>query len=79
MLQEELDNLGGNWLLMVDDVWNGGLIHQSLQPSNKGCKLLIISRYPLNPLSAIWIKVDEWNNTDLATKLLANKATNEPE
>jgi hypothetical protein len=33
----------------------------------------------LNPLSAIWIKVDEWSNTDLATKLLANKATNEPE
>jgi hypothetical protein len=79
MLQEQLDKLGGNWLLVVDDVWNGGLIHHSPEPRNMGSKLLITSRFPLNGLPAIRIKVDEWSNNDLAAKLLASKAADNPE
>ncbi len=58
MLQEELDKLGGNWLLVVDDVWRSRLIDESPIPSNMGCKLLITSKFPLKGLLAIWIKVD---------------------
>jgi hypothetical protein len=79
MLQEELDKLGGNWLLVVDDVWSNRLIDESPIPSNMGCKLLITSRFPLKGLPAIRIKVDEWSNKDLATKLLASKAADDPE
>ncbi len=79
MLQEQLDKLGGNWLLMVDDVWSGGLIHQSPEPSNMGCKLLFTSRFPFKGLPAIRIEVDEWSNKDLTAKLLASKAADDPE
>ncbi len=79
MLKEELSKLGENWLLIVDDVWSGGLICQSPIPSNMGCKLLITSRFPLKELSAIRIKVDEHSNNDVAAKLLASKAANDPE
>jgi len=79
MLQEQLDKVGGNWLLVVDDVWSGALIHHSPQPRNMGSKLLITSRFPLNGLPAIRIKVDENSNNDRAAKLLASKATNDPE
>ncbi len=79
MLQEELDKLGGNWLLVVDDVWSGRLIDESPIPSNMGCKLLITSRFPLKGLPAIRIKVDERSNEVLAAKLLASKAANDPE
>jgi len=78
MLQEELGKLGGNWLLVVDDVWSSRLIDESPIPSNKGCKLLITSRFPLEGLPAIRIKVDEQSNEDLAAKLLASKAANNP-
>jgi hypothetical protein len=78
MLQNELDKLGGSWLLMVDDVWSGGLIHHSPQPRNMGSRLLITSRFPLEGLQAIRIKVDGQSNQDLATKLLASKAADNP-
>jgi hypothetical protein len=79
MLQEELDNLGGNWLLVVDDVGNDRSIYESPIPSNKGGKLLITSRFPSEGLTAIRMKVDEQSNKDLAAKLLASKAADDPE
>jgi len=79
MLQEELNNLGGNWLLMVDDVWSSRLIDESPIPSNMGSRLLITSRFPLKGLPAIRIKVDEQSNKDLAAELLASKAAEDPE
>jgi hypothetical protein len=79
MLQEELGKLGGNWLLVVDDVWSSRLIGESPIPSNTGCRLLITSRFPLKGLPAIRIKVDERSNKDLAAKLLASKAADDPE
>ncbi len=74
MFQEELHKLGGNWLLVVDDVWSGRLIDESPIPNNMGCKLLITSRFPLKGLPAIRIKVDEQSNEVLGAKLLASKA-----
>ncbi|CAM6043671.1 unnamed protein product [Sphagnum compactum] len=79
MLQEQLNNLRENWLLLVDDVWRSRLIDESPIPSNMGSRLLITSRFPLKGLPAIRIKVDEQNNEDLAAKLLASKAANNPE
>jgi len=79
MLQEELNNLDGNWLLVVDDVWRSRLIDESPIPSNMGSRLLITSRFPLKGLPAIRIKVDEHSNQDLAAKLLASKAAEDPE
>jgi hypothetical protein len=74
-----LDNLGGNWLLVVDDVGNDRSIYESPIPSNKGGKLLITSRFPSEGLTAIRMKVDEQSNKDLAAKLLASKAADDPE
>jgi hypothetical protein len=79
MLQEKLNNLRENWLLVVDDVWRSRLIIESPIPRNTGSRLLITSRFPLKELPAIRIKVDEWSNKDVATKLLASKAANDPE
>ncbi|CAM6068726.1 unnamed protein product [Sphagnum tenellum] len=79
MLQEQLNNLHENWLLVVDDVWSSRLIIESPIPRNTGSRLLITSRFPLKELPAIRIKVDEWSNNDLAAKLLASKAANDPE
>ncbi len=79
MLQEQLNNLGGNWLLVVDDVWNSRSIHESPIPSNMGCKLLITSRFPFKELPAIRIEVGGQSNQDLAAKLLASKAADDPE
>jgi hypothetical protein len=78
MLQEELGKLGGNWLLVVDDVWSNRFIYESPIPSNMGCRLLITSRFPLKELPAIRINLDEHNNGKLAAKLLASKAANDP-
>jgi len=36
MLQDRLNNLGENWLLVVDDVWSSTLIDESPIPSNMG-------------------------------------------
>jgi hypothetical protein len=74
MVQEQLNNLGENWLLVVDHAWTSGLIYECPIPSNMGCRLLIISRFPMNELQAIRIEVDEWSNKDLAANLLASKA-----
>jgi hypothetical protein len=79
MLQEQLNHLHENWLLVVDDVWRSRLIIESPIPSNMGCKLLITSRFPLKELPADRIYVDEWSNNDVATKLLASKAADDPE
>ncbi len=79
MLQEQLNNLGENWLLVVDDVLSSRLIDESPIPSNMGCKLLITSRFPLEELPADRIYVDEWSNKDVARKLLASKAAKDPE
>jgi hypothetical protein len=78
MLQEELNKLGENWLLVVDDVWSSGLIDKCPIPSNMGSRLLITSRFPMNELQAIRIKLDEQSNKDLAANLLASKAANDP-
>jgi hypothetical protein len=78
MLQDQLNNCLENWLLVVDNVWSNRLIHESPIPSNMGCKLLIASRFPLKELLAIRIEVDGQSNQDLAAKLLASKATNNP-
>jgi len=78
LLQEQLNNLHENWLLVVDDVWSSRLIIESPIPRNTGSRLLIISRFPLKELPAIWIKVDEWSNNDLAPKLLASTAADDP-
>jgi hypothetical protein len=78
-LQNELDKLGGSSLLMLDNVWSGGLIYQSPQPRNMGSRLLITSRFPLEGLQAIQIKVDGQSNQDLDAKLLASKAADNPE
>jgi hypothetical protein len=78
MVQEQLNNLGENWLLVVDHAWTSGLIYECPIPSNMGCRLLIISRFPMNELQAIRIEVDEWSNKDLAANLLASKAANDP-
>ncbi|CAK9216345.1 unnamed protein product [Sphagnum troendelagicum] len=79
MLQEQLNNLHENWLLVVDDVWSSRLIIESPIPRNTGSRLLITSRFPLKELPAIRIKVDQRSNNDLAAKLLASKAANDPE
>jgi hypothetical protein len=79
MLQEQLNNLGENWLLMIDDVWRSRFLDESPIPSNMGSKLLITSRFPLKGLPAIRIKVDEVSNEGLAAKLLASKAADDPE
>jgi hypothetical protein len=78
MLQEQLNNLGENWLLVVDDVRSNRLIDEYPIPSNNGCKLLFTSRFSLKELPAIRIKFDGHSNNDLAAKLLASKAANDP-
>jgi hypothetical protein len=65
MFQNQLNNLGGNWLLAVDEVWNGRLIDESPIPSNMGLRLLITFRFPLKGLPAIRIKVDEHSLKDV--------------
>ncbi|KAH8947946.1 hypothetical protein BDL97_11G071500 [Sphagnum fallax] len=77
-IQKELDSLRGPWLLFIDDVWNERSIHQSPLPSDKLCKVVITSRFELHDLPAIRIKIDESSNTDIATRLLASKAANDP-
>ncbi len=78
MLQEQLNKLGGNWLLVVDDVWKSRLIDESPIPSNMGSRLLITSRFPLKGLPATRIKVDERSNNVPAEKLLASKVADDP-
>ncbi len=77
-IQKKLNSLHAPWLLFIDDVWNERSIHQSPRPSDKLCKVVITSRFELHDLPAIRIKIDESSNTDIATRLLASKAANDP-
>ncbi|CAM6035758.1 unnamed protein product [Sphagnum compactum] len=77
-IQKKLDTLHRPWLLFIDDVWNEKSIYQSPHPSDKFCKVVITSRFELDELPAIRIKIDESSNTDIATRLLASKAANDP-
>lgn len=77
-IQKKLDTLHGPWLLFIDDVWNEKSIYQSPLPSDKFCKVVITSRFKLDELPAIRIKIDESSNNDIATRLLASKAANDP-
>jgi hypothetical protein len=79
MLQEELDRRPGPWLLFIDDVWDEKSIPQSPFPSNQSCKLLLTSRFELEHLHAIRVSLREDTIYDIATKLLASTAANDPD
>ncbi|CAM6006769.1 unnamed protein product [Sphagnum balticum] len=79
MLQEELNKRPGPWLLFIDNVWDEKSIPQSPFPSNQSCKLLLTSRFELGHLRAIPVSLHEDTIYDIATRLLASTAANDPD
>ncbi len=77
---ERLNALSGSFLLSIDDVWTGEMIDNSPELMTKGSKLLVTSRFNLEPNQPNWIGIEmnRQTNERVAAQLLASKAANNP-
>jgi hypothetical protein len=79
-LEELLNGRSGPILLFIDDVWTGEMIDNSPELMTKGSKLLVTSRFNLEPNQPNWIGIEmnRQTNERAAAQLFASKAANNP-
>ncbi|CAM6002457.1 unnamed protein product [Sphagnum balticum] len=80
-LADLLNARSGPILLFIDDVWTGQMIDNSPEfLTTKGSKLLVTSRFNLKLNQPNWIRIEMngTTNKNVAARLLASKAANNP-
>ncbi len=80
-LADLLNARSGPILLFIDDVWTGQMIDNSPEFfMTKGSKLLVTSRFNLKLNQPNWIRIEMngTTNENVAARLLASKAANNP-
>ncbi|CAK9877273.1 unnamed protein product [Sphagnum jensenii] len=81
-LADLLNARSGPILLFIDDVWTGQMIDNSPEFfTTKGSKLLVTSRFNLKLNQPNWIRIEMngTTNENVAARLLASKAANNPD